>query len=152
MNWTTISQVFHQSYRSNSCILMGWMMNIKQRKAEIVILIKWIIMIMFIDEVRNKHKHIMQMYFPHKILSNGKKKVVPRENWRLLRRSGSFPLFLLCRLSCFGLITAQVSACGCHSSSSLRYANYLKCLRLCWMNRPIQCHFAWMGLCQQHQL
>ncbi len=28
---------------------------------------------MFIDEVRNKHKQIMQMYFTHKILANRKK-------------------------------------------------------------------------------
>lgn len=86
---------------------------------------------MFIGEVRDKHKHIIQMYFAHiKYSLIEKINLVPRENRRLLRRSGSFPrasLFLLCRLSWFGLITAQVSACGCHSSSSLRYANDLKC-------------------------
>lgn len=75
-----ISEVFHQSYRSNSCILMGELI-FNQRKAETVILIKLIIMIMFIGEVRYKHKHIMQMYFAHiKYSLIEKKNLVPREN------------------------------------------------------------------------
>lgn len=37
-------------------------MNIWAEKAENVIVI-WILMIMFIDEVGNNYKHIMQMHF-----------------------------------------------------------------------------------------